>query len=310
MILDLAAVAAGLVLLVLGAEGLVRGSVRVATGLGMTPLVAGLTVAAFGTSSPELVVSLRATLAGSGELALGNVIGSNIANILLILGITAVIRPLRVDAQIVRMDIPLMIVAAGLLIGLLWNGVLSRVEGGILFVLLIAYTAWAIHYARKTVSRAMQDQQKPLRPELVHYLLIVGGLAMLIIGGTMFVNGATNLARDIGVSEAVIGLTLVAIGTSLPEMATSVIAAVRGHADVAVGNVVGSNLFNILGTLGLAALLVPIATGDIALRDYAVMAVASLVILPLARSGFTLVRWEGVLLIVGYVAYVGWVFTS
>lgn len=303
MIIELGGLLVGLVLLVLGAEGLVRGSVRVAVGLGMTPLVAGLTVAAVGTSSPELVVSVRAALAGSSDIAVGNVVGSNIANIALILGITALIRPLRVDTQMIRIDIPLMILATFLLIALLWDGFLGRFEGAILFAMIIAYTVWSVYYARKTASQNAGDK-KPAPPKLLHYLFIVGGLAALISGATMFVNGATALAREIGLSEAVIGLTLVAVGTSLPEMATSILAGARGQGDVAVGNVVGSNIFNILGILGLAALLAPISAGDVGMRDLVVMVAAAMLVLPLARSGFTLARWEGILLIAGYCAYV------
>lgn len=305
MIIELGGLLLGLALLVLGAEGLVRGSVSVAVGLGMTPLVAGLTVAAYGTSSPELVVSVRAALAGSGEIAAGNAIGSNIANIALILGITALIRPLKVDVQMIRIDIPLMILATLLLIVLLWDGFLGRFGGGLLFTLLIAYTAWSVYYARKTASRSTVSDPPP-RPKFVHYFFIVGGLAALVTGATLFVNGATSIAREVGISEAVIGLTLVAVGTSLPEMATSILAGVRGQADVAVGNIVGSCIFNILGILGLTALIAPISADGIGVRDFAVLTAATLVVLPLSRSGFTLVRWEGALLIAGYVGYVVW----
>lgn len=305
MLLQLLIILGTLVLLIVGAELLVRGSVRIAVGLGMTPLVAGLTVAAFGTSSPELVVSVGAALDGRGDLAVGNIVGSNIGNIALILGISALIRPLKVERQIVRMDIPVMVVAALALVVVLWDGYVGRIEGALLVAGLIYYTYRTIRVAKKAGKTAGQTV---VRPKIIHVGMVVGGLALLIYGGMTFVGAASAIAREIGVSEAVIGLTMVAVGTSLPEMATSIIATIRNQSDVAVGNIVGSNIFNVLGILGLAVLIAPMVVPEIGVRDLMVLIAVSLVVLPMVRTGFVLNRIEGALLLAGYVGYVYWLY--
>lgn len=306
MLLQLLIIIGALALLIGGAEFLVRGSVRIAVGLGMTPLVAGLTVAAFGTSSPELVVSVGAAFDGRGDLAMGNIIGSNIGNIALVLGISALIRPLKVERQIVRMDIPVMVVAVLVLVVMLWDGYIGRFEGAILVSGLIYYTFRTIRVAKKSGSG---EGHPAGPPKLIHYGMVVAGLGLLVFGGMTFVNSATLIARELGVSEAVIGLTMVAVGTSLPEMATSIIAAIRKESDVAIGNVVGSCIFNVLGILGIAALLAPMAVPEIGVRDLVVLIFVSLVVLPMVRTGFVLNRVEGGLLLAGYIAYVYWLYS-
>jgi cation:H+ antiporter len=308
MLLDLAGLALGIVVLTLGAEGLVRGSASLAIRAGLTPLIVGLTVVAFGTSTPELVVSLSASLNGQGDIAIGNVIGSNIFNIGIILGLTALICPVRVRAQVIRHDGPIMIVASLLMVGFLYHGVLSRWSAGILLASLTAYTAYNIRKARKEVSRDVERQFGEGVPgSSKHWSLdaamVGGGLLLLVAGSRLFVTSAVDIARMAGVSEAVIGLTIIAAGTSMPELATSLVAAVRHQPDIAVGNVVGSNIFNILGILGVAAIASPLKTAGITPVDLWVMAAFAVCILPLLYTELKLQRWEGGLLLAGYAAY-------
>jgi cation:H+ antiporter len=266
---------AGLVLLVLGGELLMRGASSLATAVGISPLVVGLTVVALGTSAPELAVSVRASLAGQGDLAAGNVIGSNIFNVLFILGLSALVRPLAVSAQLVRLDVPIMIGAAVLMWAMCLDGTVSRVEGTILLCGIVAYTAFLIlqsrretrafktevlaEAARKLVvdGTAVAADASPARARRasvpLQLVLIVAGLVALLFGARFLVDAAVAIATSLGVSELVIGLTIVSVGTSLPEVAASVIATVRGQRDMAIGNVIGSNIFNILCILGAAA---------------------------------------------------------
>jgi len=300
---------AGLVLLVVGAEALVRGSAALARRLGVGPLVVGLTIVAFGTSAPELVVSTRAALAGAGDIALGNVVGSNIANILLILGVAALIRPIRIQTQLVRIDIPIMIAVSLALFLVLDNGRVSRVEGVVLLAGIAAYTALSILLARRERDPAVRrliEEGLPAWPRRLfeQVLAIAAGLVLLVFGADLFVRGAVRMAAALGVSEALIGLTVVAVGTSLPELATSIVAAAKGEGDIAVGNAVGSNLFNLLAILGTAATVRPLQATGVGRADLLAMAAAALVLLPLARSGLRLQRWEAALLLAGYVAYV------
>ncbi len=300
----------GLVLLVFGGEGLVRGSAALARRLRVSSLVVGLTVVAFGTSAPELVVSVGAALRDSGDIALGNVVGSNIANVLLILGLAALIRPLAIQAQVLRVDIPILIGVSVAVVPLLWNGRVGRAEGALLFAGIVAYTVLSVVLARRESARAVleeYDKGVPATPGnlAVQLVLIAGGLALLVGGANLFVGAARRLAQSLGVSEALIGLTIVAVGTSLPELMTSLIAAVRRENDIAVGNVVGSNIFNLLGILGASACVKPLRAEGIDAADYVVMLLAALVLLPLAWSGRRLDRREAVLLLAGYAAYVG-----
>lgn len=241
----------GLVVLSVGAEVLIAGAVRIARRLGLSPLVVGLTVVAFGTSAPELAVSVQAALEGRGAIAVGNALGSNVFNVFVILGIAGLVRPLGVSQRLVRREVPIVILASLAVWALAWAGHLDRPAGGALLLLLVAITAWQVRASRAEARAAPgpADAASPgrLLPAL---LLVAGGLVGLVYGARCFVEGAVELARTLGVSEAVIAVTLVAGGTSLPELATSVLATIRGQRDIAVGNVIGSNLFNLLGVLG------------------------------------------------------------
>lgn len=297
----------GAALLFAGAEGLVRGASSLARRFGLSPLVIGLTVLAFGTSMPELVVSVSAALEGASAIAVGNVVGSNIGNIALILGITALISPPRVQAQVVKVDIPVMIGVSVLVVVLLNDGMLGRLEGAVLALGLLGYVAFQLLAARKE-SGAIQDEFDEGVPPvtgspLVDVLLVLGGLGLLVLGARWLVSGAVTLAESFGVPDAVIGLTVVAIGTSLPELATSVVAALRGEGDLAVGNVVGSNIFNLLGILGIAAVVHPLSSAGISLVDLGVMLGLTVLLLPLMRWGLRVNRWEGGALVAVYAAY-------
>lgn len=310
MLVSAASLLAGLLLLTAGAEGLVRGASALAQRMGLSPLVVGLTVVAFGTSTPELVVSLGAALQGNSGIALGNIVGSNIGNIGLILGGAALIAPLRAQTQIVRLDIPIMIGVSVLLGLLLVDGDVGRLEGLILVLGLGTYTVFTIMMARRDPAPPAMSEALS-HPATEHSAIrdlgfVIGGLALLMGGAHLLVNAAVTIAEQLGISQAVIGLTIVGIGTSLPELATSFAAAFRGASDIAIGNVVGSNIFNLLGILGTTALIQPLPAAGIGLVDIGVMIGLALLTLPMARSGFTLNRWEGtalVLLYAGYLAF-------
>ncbi len=310
----------GLVILVWGAELLVKGASRLAAAFGIAPLIIGLTVVAFGTSAPEMAVSVMSGMKGEADLAVGNVVGSNIANILLILGIAALITPLAVSRQLIRLDVPLMVVASLVVVLMALDGGISRSEGALLFAGIIAYTAFLIVKARrdKQVASEADDEfarefGEPTKPGWQGYAinggLIVLGLAMLVGGSQLLVSSAVAIAQYFGVSELVIGLTVVAVGTSLPEVATSVIASLRGERDIAVGNVVGSNLFNLLSVLGLSSL---VTSGGLAVPasaislDLPLMLGVAVVCLPIFFSGFRITRVEGALFLLAYVAYTSW----
>lgn len=305
---------AGLALLVGGAELLVRGASRLAAAIGISPLVIGLTVVAYGTSAPELAVSINAGIAGQADIAAGNVVGSNIFNVLFILGLSAMISPLAVSRQLIRLDVPLMIGVSLLFLVLALDGTISRLEGGFLAAGLIAYTAWSIIQGRKEQAAVRENFEAhfvhPRSPgagaTALNLVFIVAGLAMLVLGSEWLVDGAVALAHTMGVSDAVIGLTIVAAGTSLPEVATSVMAALKGERDIAVGNVIGSSIFNILSVLGLSSLIA--ADGihiSSALLDAGlpVMVATALVCLPVFFTGQEISRAEGTLLFGYYIVY-------
>lgn len=302
--------ALGLVVLIIGAELLVRGASQLATAVGISPLVIGLTVVSFGTSAPELAVSLQSSLAGQPDIAVGNVVGSNICNVLLILGLCAIIAPLTVAQKLVRLDVPLMIGASFLLFLLALDGRLSRLDGGLLFAGIIAYTVFTLYEARREQTgpdaagnTPATEQRTPLQM-LLQVAFIIAGLVLLVTGANWLVESATTIARSLGISELVIGLTIVAVGTSLPEVATSVLASIRGERDLAVGNVVGSNLFNILTILGLTSLIAPITISPAALSfDLPVMIAVAVACLPIFFTGMRIARWEGILFLSYYVAY-------
>ena len=301
----------GLVLLYFGAEGLVRGSSSLALRLGVAPLLVGLTVVAFGTSTPELVVSLKAAYLGQGDISVGNVVGSNICNIGLILGFSALIIPIKVASQIVRIDTPIMIGVTALALALLYDGTLSRVEGIVLFGLLVAYVLFSIRLAKKQPSDPLagefSEEMKVSKWGVWEDVaFIVGGLLMLVFGARFLVEAAIDIAKTFGLSEAVIGLTVVAVGTSLPEFATSLVAALKKEADIAVGNVVGSNIFNILGILGISSAVTPLSSGGITGIDLGIMMLFALMLWVFSRTGFLLNRFEGLLMLAGYAVYVAW----
>ena len=304
MMLSLMWLALGLLLLTAGAEVLVRGGSSLALSWRISPLEVGLTVVAFGTSAPELAVSVRAALAGQGAIAAGNVVGSNSFNIAAILGLSALITPLAVHVRLIRIDIPLMLAVTAAGIVVLYDHTVTRFEGLCLVSGLVAYTAVTLFLARGSKAEAVEATPTPLRSTALAAALVIAGLAGLVFGAEWFVRGAVDLARRAGMSEAVIGLTIVAAGTSLPELATSVVAAVRRQTDIAIGNIVGSNLFNLLGILGTAAVVKPLTTDGLVLLDLAAMAVFAAVLLPLARTGYALQRWEGAILFAGYAAWV------
>jgi cation:H+ antiporter len=307
----------GLVVLVVGAELLVRGASRLATGLGISPLVVGLTVVAFGTSAPELAVGVSSALAGQPDIALGNVVGSNIANILLVLGLAALVTPVVAGLRVVRREVPLMIAASGALWLIALGGQIDRLEGALLFAGIIAYTMFLVRSARRESAQvrsefAAEYQAPPggaPRTIVLNLVLAVIGLVLLLLGADWIVSGATSMAAAMGIPEVVVGLTIVAVGTSLPEIATSVLAGVRGHRDIAVGNVVGSCLFNILMVLGATALVAPqplAVSPSLLAVDLPLMFAAALACLPILYTKLQVDRLEGLLLLGFYVAYLAY----
>lgn len=308
MIIDLLFIVISLLLLFIGAEGLVRGSASLALRAGLSPLIVGLTIVAFGTSSPELVVSVKAGLSRQGDIAVGNVVGSNIFNIAFILGITAFVCPIPVHRQIIKIDAPIALVTALLLVCLLFDHELGTLEGGLLFIGIVAYSWMNVVLARKEgVAKSADSGELSVPAFSRHWVVdlgfILGGLVVLVIGSRLLVEHSTSLAKDSGISEAVIGLTIVAAGTSMPELATSLVAAIRKQPDIAIGNVVGSNIFNILGILGLASIVSPVSAPGISVLDYATMIFFTVVLIPLLYTGRLLHRLEGALLLSLYGVY-------
>jgi cation:H+ antiporter len=311
LLLDIFFIVAGLALLTFGGEALVRGASTLALKLRISPLIIGLVVVSAATSAPELAVTVGSVFNGEPDLAIGNVIGSNIANILLILGLAAVISPLLIQRQLVRFDIPVMLGASALLLLLSLDGRISQLDGSMLLLLLVAHATVSVVISRR--GRRVKADELPEVPLItakfaaaISLVLLVAGVGMLVGGSQLLVIGAVSLATDLGVSSLVIGLTVVAIGTSLPELATSIIAIRKGETDMAVGNVVGSNLFNIGMVLGLPALLfeggLPVAQGAVAI-DLPLMLAASVALLPIAFTGFVIARWEGAVFLTLYFAY-------
>ena len=306
----------GLVTLVLGAECLVRGASRLATTFGVSPLVVGLTVVAFGTSAPEIAVSVNAALAGNTDLAVGNVVGSNIFNVLFILGISALISPLVVHAQIIRQEIPILIGSSLLLFAISADDRIDLTESLLLLITLIGYTIFLVIQSRKESKEIKAEYEAENTPRsqwdapiYVQLILIAVGLYLLVQGSEWMVDAAVSFAKMMGVSDIVIGLTIVAAGTSMPEVATSITAALKGERDIAVGNVVGSNTFNILGCLGVTGL---VASGGIPVPasiinfDLWVMLAVSFACVPIFLTGREIARWEGGVFILYYAAYIGY----
>jgi cation:H+ antiporter len=314
----------GFVVLVAGGELLVRGASGLAEAMGMSPLVVGLTVVSFATSAPELAVTLQAVQDGSPDLAVGNVVGSNIANVLLVLGIAALIGPLAVRSQLVRVDVPVLVGMGVLLLLLSLDGLINRTNGALLFSCLVGYVILAVLMGRRESARAvpgaaLSDDSPDTAPgaqpapgpwrHVANLALLVVGVALLVVGAGWLVEGATRIAVERGIPQMVIGLTIVAIGTSLPELATTVIAALRGQRDLAVGNAVGSSIFNIGAVLGFSSLLAPqgIPVAESAIRvDIPIMIAVSVALLPVLYTGFEIRRWEGALFLGLYLAYTGY----
>lgn len=301
--LDYIYVVAGLLCLFLGGEALVRGSVGIAKRLAMSPLLIGLTVVGFGTSTPELLVSVNAAWRGVPDIAIGNIVGSNIANIALIMGITALVWPIRVSGSTLRRDTGVMVFAALALVPVFMMGEIGRLAGAMLLSGLIGYLFWAYLMPGDAAENAADDSEKP--KAIVSVLWVVAGFVALIFGARFLVDGAVSIARDAGMSEAFIGLTIVAVGTSMPELATSVVAAFRRQSEIAIGNVIGSNIFNVLGIFGVTAVIKPIPVADrFVTFDLPVMIAVSLVMTALLLLRPTIGRKTGLALLSGYVAYV------
>ena len=309
-------IAAGLGLLVAGGEILVRGASGLAAAAGISRLVIGLTIVAFGTSAPEMLVSVYASVAGNPDIAVANVVGSNIFNVLLILGVCAVLRPLIVASRLIRIDVPVMIAVSILFLILSADGILGFWDGFLLFGGAIVYTVITLRQGRQ--DEALKQQVPGLagaqgRPgpqsRGMNFMFIIAGLGLLVLGARWLVDGAATLARAFGISDAIIGLTIVAAGTSLPEVAASVVATIRGERDIAIGNVIGSNIFNILGILGVSSLVaeprlsVPASIVDF---DLPVMIAVAVACLPLFFTGRELKRWEGLVFLGYYVAYIAY----
>jgi cation:H+ antiporter len=315
MLLTVLTLVGGLVVLTIGAEVLVRSASALAIAVRISPLVIGLTVVAFGTSTPELVVSVQSSLRGQAEIALGNVVGSNIFNVLFILGVSALIIPLRVSQQLVRFDVPLMIVLSGVVEVMAWDGRIGMLDGIFLSAGLLAYTTWIIVKSRKEQEAIKQEYsaefgkvspQKSTGKLFLNVVLVGVGLVLLVFGSRWFTDAAIIVARQMEISEFVIGLTIVAAGTSLPEVATSVMAAFRGERDIAVGNVVGSNLFNIMGVLGLSGIVSAegVVVSNAAFQfDIPVMIAVAFACLPIFFTGHLIARWEGGLFFCYFCAY-------
>lgn len=309
---------AGLIGLIAGAELLVRGASKLALSFGISPLVVGLTIVAFGTSSPEVAVSVGAALDGQTDLALGNVVGSNIFNVLFILGVSALITPLVVHIQLIRQEVPIMIAASVILLLVCLDGRIGLMDGLLLCGLMVGYTVFLIVQSRRESQAAKDEYAAEVQPASsgawdarlpVQLLLIAVGLGLLVLGSEALVTASIAFAKALGVSDLVIGLTIVAAGTSMPEVATSIMAAIKGERDIAVGNVVGSNTFNILGCLGLATVVSPdglaVASSLLAL-DMWVMLATALACLPVFLTGREIARWEGAVFLAYYAAYVAW----
>lgn len=301
--MDYLYIAIGLAGLFFGGEALVRGSVNIARRLSISPLIIGLTVVGFGTSTPELLVSVQAALRGVPDIAIGNIVGSNIANILLIVGLTCIVWPIRVKPAAVRRDLAFMIASSLLLVPLFALGEIGRLAGLILVSGLIAYLVWTFMMSRQD---DVDDISTPVQSSFgISLLWVAFGLAALVVGAHFLVDGAVSVARDFGVSEAFIGLTIVAVGTSLPEVATSLIAAFRRQSDIAIGNVIGSNIFNVLGILGVTALITPIPVSDRFLTfDLPVMIAALCVLTGLLLTRPQIGRGVGAMMLLGYGIYI------
>lgn len=326
MFLEIAMFLVGLVILYFAAETLVQGASAMALRLGITPLIVGLTVVAFGTSAPELVVSLAAVYTDSDAISVGNILGSNIANLALILGISAIIRPITVSNEVIQREYPVMLAASVLMVGLSYDGMISRIDGAMLVTCMVVYLGYMGVMARKVIRTGKEegaalsvledleelgglDGDPKSSSNVKDMARVVVGIIGLTAGAKLMVDAAVIIASDLGISQLVIGITIVAIGTSLPELATSVVAALRGESDIAVGNVVGSNVFNILSVIGIVSCIKPIQVSpDAVTYDLWVMLGVTLLVWPVMWSGKRIARGEGILFLILYVTYSVWLF--
>jgi cation:H+ antiporter len=308
MLLAALQIVAGLALLYLGAEWLVKGSSTLAFRFGISPLIIGMTIVAFGTSAPELMTTISASLSGRSGIAVGNVIGSNICNIALVLGVTALIHPVKTGVVLIQRDIPILIVITFVVSVMLYDDSMMWIEGFILLALLVLHLFYSITVAKKSTTPLVDAEfeeviRKKDTKTTVSVVLTVIGLVLLVPGASLFVNGSSEIGRHFGMSEAVIGLTIVSLGTSLPELATTVVAALRKESDIAIGNIIGSCIFNLLAILGIATIIAPIQNSGVALYDIGLMFILTLLLIPLARTSFKVDRFEGGILVIVYIVY-------
>lgn len=311
LVLQVLLMTGGLVALYFGAENLVKGSSAIGFRLGLTPVVIGLTIVAYGTSTPELFVGIAAAMEGKGNIVIGNVVGANILNIALMLGVAALIRPQVVRLQLLRWDLPILIVTYIAFALALMDGSIGRVVGGFFFAGILCYTIFNIVQARRETKREVQQEFEEGLPKPSGNLsfeigFIILGFFLLALGSDLLVNNAIAFSAEIGISEAIVALTVVAIGTTSPELATAVVAASRGESDIVFGNSFGSCLYNVLCICGAASLIAPIQAPDISFVDVGMMIFMALLILPLMRTGYVLRRWEGALLILCYCVYLAY----
>lgn len=301
----------GIALVIWGANRMTDGAVGIAERMRIPQIVIGLTVVAVGTSAPELFVSLMSAIKGTPDLAVGNVVGSNIMNVLIIAGVTALVAPMTVERATVRRDLPIGVLAALTLAFISIDGDISRLDAALLFALFISYMCYTVVVAkRESKSAAEQESASAPAPIWKSILFVILGLACLVVGGDLFVDGASGVARDLGISDAIIGLTIVACGTSLPELATSIVAARKGNSGIAIGNVIGSNVFNILMILGITGLVSPMQISGISTVDMAVMAGSSFLMWLFCYTKLRMERWEGGVMVACYAAYLWWLFQN
>ncbi len=300
----------GIALVIFGADRLVAGSVGIAERMRISQIVIGLTVVAMGTSAPELFVSIMSALAGTPDLAVGNIVGSNIFNTLVIVGVTALVSPMAISRKTVRRDLPICVLAGCALAAVCADWQISRIEAAILFAAFIAYMVYTVREGRKNAPEAdAAAQGKPMNIWAA-ILFVLLGFGCLIGGGQVFVIGATGIAQSLGVSDAIIGLTVVAGGTSLPELATCVAAARKGNSEIAIGNVIGSNVFNIFMIIGATGLIMPMTICGVTLLDMGVMAIGGFVLWTFSYTKLTVERWEGAVLTAAYIGYTWWLISN
>lgn len=295
----------GIIVVIKGADWLTSGAVGMAERIGVPQIIIGLTIVAMGTSMPEFFVSLMSAINGTPDLAVGNIVGSNIFNALLIVGCAAMVAPIAIQRTTVKKDIPIAVFASLLLMGMTLDGQISRIDAAILFVIFLAYL-WITLRGAKTEEGSSQEEEKKPMPVLKAGILVIIGLACLIFGSDVFVDNATAIAHAMGISDAVIGLTIVAGGTSLPELATSVVAAKKGNSGIAIGNVLGSNVFNILMILGVTGLITPMTISGITIVDLSMMVISMILLWLFSFTKYRIERWEGVLLAAIFIGYISW----